>query len=111
MSAPRSNRYDASVDSPRRLLVRRMAVGSNQALSSAIRGGVGHFAVAAAHHAADRLRPRRVGDDEDVWHERTVLAIERRDAFACPRVRMRSSGPPSRSKSNACIGWPISSNT
>ncbi len=48
-------------------------------------GGVGHFAVAAPHHTADRLRPRRVGDDEDVWHERTVLGIERRNAFACPR--------------------------
>jgi hypothetical protein len=30
------------------------------------------------------LRSRRVGDDEDVWHQRTVLTIERRHAFAGP---------------------------
>ena len=37
MSAPRSKRNDASVDSASRLLVRRTETGSNQALSNAAR--------------------------------------------------------------------------
>ena len=78
MSAPRSKRDDASVFRPSRLLVCRTDAGLKYALSNAtvcVRGG--DLRVRAAHHAGDRLRPVRVGDDE---HVRVELARRRRRA-------------------------------
>ncbi len=85
-SAPRSKRYDASVDRPSRLLVLRIDVGSNQALSSAIVVVAADTSlVAAAHDAGQRLRAIAVGDDEHLGRQRPLLPVERRQRLAGPR--------------------------
>jgi hypothetical protein len=82
MSAPRSKRDDASVLSPSRLLVRRTDAGWKYALSSAIRVVRGaDLGVLSAHDAADRQRPRLVGDHEHVAVERALDAVQRPEPF------------------------------
>ena len=73
MSAPRSKRAEASVFRPSRLLVRRTDAGLKYALSNAtVRVVRRHFRRRAAHDAGDRLRRRRVGDDQHVRIERPL---------------------------------------
>ena len=77
-SAPRSNRADASVFSPSRLLVLRTDAGLKYALSSTIVVVDAETSESgAAHHAGHRLRAIAVGDDQHL----------RRPAFARRRPR------------------------
>ena len=79
MSAPRSNRDEASVFRPSRLLVRRTEAGLKYALSNAtVRVAAETSDRRAAHHAGDRLRRVAVGDDQHVRFER---AVRRRRAW------------------------------
>ena len=83
MSAPRSNRDEASVFRPRRLLVRRTDAGLKYALSNATVVVVAETSAArAAHDAGDRLRAVAVGDHQHVGIELPVDAVERRDRLA-----------------------------
>ena len=87
MSAPRSKRNDASVDSASRLLVRRTETGSNQALSNAARAVPGaDLGIGAAHDPGHRLRPRAVGDDQHVAVELPLDAVQRSHRLSRPRA-------------------------
>ena len=112
MSAPRSNREDASVFKPSRLLVRRTDAGLKYALSNTIaRVDADTSAARAAHDAGDRLGAVAVRDDQHVGVERPLDTVQRRDRLALAARRIRISAPASLSRSNACIGWPSSIST
>ena len=106
-SAPRSKRYDASVDRPRRLLVRRIDVGLEPgALERDRRRRRRHFAVAAAHDAGQRLRASRSAITSMSGVERALLAVERRQRLAGPRRADAQLGPaePARGRTRAADG-------
>ena len=87
MSAPRSKRWDDSVCRPRRLLVRRMAAGLNQALSSRMLVvAVGDLGVEPAHDAGQGHRPGAIADDQVIGGKRALLLIKGGEqlALACP---------------------------
>ncbi len=86
-SAPRSNRDEASVFSPSRLLVRRTDAGLKYALSNAT--------TLVASETSERRPPMtpatacaccRIGDDQHVAVELSLDAVERRDRFALVRT-------------------------
>ena len=95
MSAPRSNRVEASVLRPRRLLVRRTDAGLKYALSKTTVFVVAEILrVRSAHHARDSLRPIAVGDDQHFGIERARDAVERRDRLAGVARGVRESPRP-----------------
>ena len=87
MSAPRSKRNEASVDSANRLLVRRTETGSNHALSKATRVVPAVTSESAPPMTpAHRLWPGAVGDDEHVDRQLPLDAVQGADAFSFPRA-------------------------
>ena len=86
-SPPRSNRIEASVFNPSRLLVRRTDGGWKYALSSTIRVvPLVDLRVSSAHHAGHRRGTLGVGDDEHVLVERALDAVERLQRLAGGRA-------------------------
>ena len=93
-SPPRSNRDDASVLRPSRLLVLRMQAGWKYALSSAMRVVAPSISDSSpAHDATDRGRTLGVGDDEHVGAQRAIHAVERAETLA--GARTADDEPPS----------------
>src|SRR6187200_1957185 len=89
MSAPRSNRVDASVFKPRRLLVRLTEAGLKYALSSAI-----VLVASVTSEAAPPItRAIAVGDHEHVGVQLARDVVERRDRLTRPRTPDADLGP------------------
>ena len=111
-SAPRSKRWDASVNSLKRRAAFRMTLGRNQAASSstlrvsavisvacppitpASATGLSASQIARCPPVRSRSSPSRVTSFSPLRARRTMMAA-----------------PASLSRSKACVGWPISSRT
>ncbi len=99
-SAPRSNRWDASVCIPSRRDVRRIATGSHHAASRRtffVRFGDGR--VEPSHDAGQRHRALRVGDDDVRGLERSLDSVQRDELLAA--ARLAHDDPPA---ARACRG-------
>jgi hypothetical protein len=109
MSAPRSNRVDASVFKPRRLLVRLTEAGLKYALSSAI-VVVASVTSEAAPPITPAIACARSRSAITSMSGSSLRATLSSVVIVSPgrARRMRISGPARRPRSNACIGWPIS---
>ena len=80
MSAPRSNLDDASVLSPRVLLVRRTEAGLEmRALERNERRRLGYLGKRPSHHPGDGLRSIAIGDHQHVGIEFPVDTVECRN--------------------------------
>ena len=112
MSPPRSNRVDASVFSPSRLLVLRTELGSKYALSSAIvlvAGEISESDPPMTPPIATARSPSAM-TSVSASNVRSIPSSVRIGSLATAR-RTTIRRFASRSRSKACIGWPISSIT
>ena len=90
MSAPRSNRYEASVDNAKRLPVWRTELGVKVGtLQRDHARAARHLGVGAAHDTGHGLRPSRVRDDQHVRLESPLLSVQRANLF----TGLRTSDP------------------
>ena len=113
-STPRSKRFDASVASPSRRAPRRTRRGSNHgALEQQSRRGLGDPQSGAAHDAGEPPPDRSRSAITSTSGSSARSACRR--ASRCARRRARgargSRDRASRSRSNACSGWPSSNST
>ena len=112
-STPLSNRCDASLWSPSRFAVRRMAVGSKLALSSKMERVSGLTSESAPPITpANATGTSPVADEQIFRREIPFHAVESRELFDLPApVLTTIFRVGKRSKSKACSGCPVSSMT
>ena len=109
-STPRSNRAEASENSRCRRLIRAVPAAEKCAASMhQVARVLGDLGGQPAHGPGHRDRARGVGDQDVVGVELADHVVEGLQPLARARPGGPRSGPVSRSRSNACSGWPSSS--
>ena len=110
-STPRSNRLDASLGSLCRRMPREIVAGCQCAASSTTSVVSGPISVAAP----PMIPASAIGPDSSVTSRSSGSSVRRTpsrvSSFSPGRARRTVIGPVSRPRSNACIGWPVSSIT
>ena len=108
-STSRSKRYDDSLNSRCRRLIRAVPRAEKCAASiTRSRRGLRDLGRQPAHGAGHRDRPGVVGDQDVVGVEVADDVVERLQPLAGPAPGGPRSGRTARRRSNACIGWPSS---